>query len=150
MTTLLTLQTIYLVHCDVWGPSGISTLSGEKYFVRFIDDHNRPCWVYLMTENLEVETLLKYLCTMIENRFQQKFNIPHTDNVIGYLNEILGDFLKHLGIQYQSPLIDTLTKTRLLKEKTNIYQEVSCAIMFSKNVPKFLLGEVVLTRSYYK
>lgn len=118
--------------------------------MRFIDDHIRPCWVYLMNENLEVETLLKYFCRMIENRFQQKVNIPNTDNVIGYLNEILSDFLKHLGIQYQSTLIDTLTKTRLLKEKTNIYLEVSCAIMFSKNVPKFLLEEVVLTRSYYK
>lgn len=37
-----------LVHSDVWGPSPIVTKGGSRYYVSFIDDHTRFCWVYLM------------------------------------------------------------------------------------------------------
>jgi hypothetical protein len=37
-----------LIHSDVWGPSSIATKSGSRYYVSFINDHTRYCWVYLM------------------------------------------------------------------------------------------------------
>ena len=30
-----------LVHSDVWGPSKVTTSSGKRWFVTFIDDHTR-------------------------------------------------------------------------------------------------------------
>ena len=39
----------YLIHSDVWGPSKINTTSGKKWFVTFIDDYTRLCWVFLMS-----------------------------------------------------------------------------------------------------
>ncbi|XP_059289454.1 uncharacterized protein LOC132042971 [Lycium ferocissimum] len=30
-----------MIHSDVWGPSRISTMSGKRWFVTFIDDHTR-------------------------------------------------------------------------------------------------------------
>ncbi|CAN1225016.1 Retrovirus-related Pol polyprotein from transposon RE2 [Linum perenne] len=39
----------YLIHSEVWGPSKVSTLSGKKWFITFIDDHTRMCWLYLFT-----------------------------------------------------------------------------------------------------
>ena len=33
----------YLFHSDVWGPSKVTTVSGKKWFVTFIDDHTRLC-----------------------------------------------------------------------------------------------------------
>ncbi|KAG8365262.1 hypothetical protein BUALT_Bualt18G0085900 [Buddleja alternifolia] len=37
-----------LVHSDVWGPAPISTKGGSRYYVSFIDDYTRYCWVYLL------------------------------------------------------------------------------------------------------
>ena len=37
-----------LVHSDVWGPSGVSSPLGFRYFVSFIDDFSRCTWVFLM------------------------------------------------------------------------------------------------------
>ena len=37
-----------LVHSDVWGPSSVTTRGGSRYYVSFIDDCTRYCWVYLM------------------------------------------------------------------------------------------------------
>jgi hypothetical protein len=57
----------YLIHSDVWGPSRIPTFSNEKWFVTFIDDHTRLCWVYLMTDKFEVKTVFQNFYNMIEN-----------------------------------------------------------------------------------
>lgn len=37
-----------LVHSDVWGPSRITSTSGFRWFVIFIDDCTRMTWRYLM------------------------------------------------------------------------------------------------------
>ena len=50
----------YLIHSDVWGPSMAINVSGKNWFVTFIDDHTRLCWVYLMSEKTVVENLFKY------------------------------------------------------------------------------------------
>lgn len=34
-----------LVHSDLWGPSRICTRSNKRWFLTFIDDHPRVCWV---------------------------------------------------------------------------------------------------------
>jgi len=42
-----------LVHSDVWGPSSVLTKGGSRYYVSFIDDYSRYCWVYLMKKRSE-------------------------------------------------------------------------------------------------
>ncbi|KAK2979620.1 hypothetical protein RJ640_020112 [Escallonia rubra] len=36
------------IHCDIWGPYRVSTISGAKYFLIIVDDYSRAVWVYLM------------------------------------------------------------------------------------------------------
>jgi len=33
-----------IIHCDVWGPNRISSLSNKRWFITFTDDHTRLCW----------------------------------------------------------------------------------------------------------
>ena len=62
----------YLCHSDVWGPSKVTTISEKKWFVAFIEDHTRFCWVYLMREKYEVERIFKEFYTMIEKSISNK------------------------------------------------------------------------------
>jgi hypothetical protein len=48
-----------LVHCDVWGPCPVRTMSGHKYFAVFVDDYSRSSWVFLLKERSEVCTVIK-------------------------------------------------------------------------------------------
>jgi len=43
-----------LIHSDVWGPSPIVTREGSRYYISFIDDHTRYCWVYLIKQRFIV------------------------------------------------------------------------------------------------
>lgn len=53
------LKPFYPFHSDVWGPSKVTIVSGKKWFVTFIDDNTRLCWVYLMQENLKLKKFSK-------------------------------------------------------------------------------------------
>nr|CAN68286.1 hypothetical protein VITISV_017015 [Vitis vinifera] len=42
-----------LIHSDLWGPSRTPNKTHKKWFITFIDDHTRLCWVYLLTDKTE-------------------------------------------------------------------------------------------------
>lgn len=69
-----------LIHSDVWSPS--KAINDE---FTFIDVHMRLCWIYLIHKKSD-------FCIMIENQFQAKVGILHSDNGTKYFNEQLGDF----------------------------------------------------------
>ena len=58
----------------------MSTLIEKRWFVIFIDDHTRLCWIYLMKTKSEVEKIFKDFYKLIENQFQTKISILRTDN----------------------------------------------------------------------
>jgi hypothetical protein len=37
-----------VVHSDVWGPSSVTSLLGERWYVTFIDGFSRCTWLYLL------------------------------------------------------------------------------------------------------
>ena len=43
-----------LIHSDVWGSSLISSISGSRYFVVFIDDYSRYSWIFHMKHRSEL------------------------------------------------------------------------------------------------
>ncbi|CAL5421419.1 unnamed protein product [Camellia sinensis] len=133
----------YLIHSDVWGPSKITTLSGKRWFVTFINDHTRLCWIYLMNKKSDVKTLFTNFYNMIETNFYL-----HSDNGTEYFNEQLGEFLAKKGIFHQSTCRDTTQQNGIAERKNKHLLEVARAIMFYMHVPKYLWGEAILTASY--
>ena len=41
-------ERLQLIHTDVEGPMRTPSLNGSKYYVVFIDDNTRVCWIYFM------------------------------------------------------------------------------------------------------
>ena len=39
-----------IVHTDIAGPYDIESLGGNRYYITFIDDFSRKCWVYALKE----------------------------------------------------------------------------------------------------
>jgi len=36
------------VHTDIWEPTKTTSIRDNHYFVTFIDDYSKRCWVYTM------------------------------------------------------------------------------------------------------
>lgn len=54
-----TSKPFYLVHSDIRGPARSSTFSGARWFITFIDDHTRVCWVYLIKDKSKASAIFK-------------------------------------------------------------------------------------------
>ena len=55
-----------LIHYDVWVPSPISTSSGSRYFVIFVDNFSRYTWIYLFKNRSELYQIYSDFTKMIE------------------------------------------------------------------------------------
>ena len=53
-STSVSVSPFDLVHSDIWGPFPVSTVSGCKYFIIFIDDFSRFTWIYFMKNHSEL------------------------------------------------------------------------------------------------
>ena len=69
-----------LIHSDVWGPSRVSTFSGKRWFVTFIDDHTRLCWEFLLKDKSEVKNVFQSFYAMVKTQFGVKIEVFRTDN----------------------------------------------------------------------
>ena len=112
---------VYLIHSDVWGPSKVTTLSEKRWFVTFIDDHTRLCWIYLLSKKSEVERFFKEFYYTIETQFNSKICIFRSDNGTEYFNECLEEFLRDKGILHQSTYRDTPQQNGIVERKNGTY-----------------------------
>jgi hypothetical protein len=58
-----------LIHSDVWGPFPVATKRGSRYYVSFIDDHIRYCWVYLMKHRYEFFKMYAAFRALIKTQY---------------------------------------------------------------------------------
>jgi len=47
-SSISSVKAFELIHCDIWGPFEVPSLSGAKYFLTIVDDFSRFTWVFLM------------------------------------------------------------------------------------------------------
>ncbi|KAL0552270.1 hypothetical protein IC582_011378 [Cucumis melo] len=60
-----------LVNSDVW-QSPVTSLGGARYFVSFIDDFSRRCWVYPIKKKADVCSIFKVFKAQVELQFGKK------------------------------------------------------------------------------
>ena len=68
------------VHIDVWGPTKTASIGGNHYFVSFIDDYSRRCWVYTMRHKGEVLELFVKWKKNLERSTGRKIKVLRSDN----------------------------------------------------------------------
>ena len=66
------ISTLDLIHSDVAGPMPTNSINGCRYFLTFIDDYSRYCWIYFMKLKSEVFETFKSFKAMVENSFNKQ------------------------------------------------------------------------------
>jgi hypothetical protein len=87
-----------LIHSDVWGPCSVTSVSGFKWFVTFIDCHTRMTWIYMLRGKHEVLRCFQDFHKLVANQFNARIRIVRTDNGKEYVNNDFGVYLSEHGI----------------------------------------------------
>ncbi|KAK3037894.1 hypothetical protein RJ639_032124 [Escallonia herrerae] len=137
-----------LVHCDIWGPYRVSTISGAKYFLTIMDDYSRAVWVYLMHDKSQTGTLLRNFCNMVHTQFSKLVKIIQSHNDHEFDSQPMTQFYNDHGILHQTSMVDTPKQNGRVERKHRHILEVARALRFQANLPIEFWGECVLTAAH--
>ncbi|KAA0053629.1 Beta-galactosidase [Cucumis melo var. makuwa] len=128
--------------------SRVTTSSGKRWFVTFIDDHTRLTWVYLITDKFEVPSIFQNFYHTIKTQFHTKIAILRSDNGREFQNHKLSEFLASKGIVHQTSCAYTPQQNGVAERKNRHLVEVARSLMLSTSLPSYLWGDAILTAAH--
>ena len=93
-------QKLQLIHTDVGGPMKTSSLNGSKFYIAFIDDHTRMCWIYFMKFKSEVADIFWKFKVWVETQSGCKIQVIRFDNGTEYTFEKFNKFCEDADIEH--------------------------------------------------
>ncbi|GAU31479.1 hypothetical protein TSUD_386430 [Trifolium subterraneum] len=133
---------------NVCGPMQVDSTGGNRYFVSFVDDHNRKLWTYLIKRKSEVFDVFKKFKAMAEKQSDHKLKVLKTDGGGEYVSNAFSEFCEAEGIVHEViPPYTPHQNGSAERRNRTIMNMVRCMIR-SKHLPKELWGEAVNTACY--
>ncbi|MCO5555235.1 hypothetical protein L7F22_008779 [Adiantum nelumboides] len=134
---------LQLVHSDVCGPMRTSPVGNSLYFVTFIDDFSRFCWVYPLKEKSDVFAVFQHNVSMVENETGCKVQTLRTDRRGEYMSGAFKDFLGKKGIKHQCTMPYTPQQNGVAESKNRSSMEMARCMLKAKSLPHKLWIEAV-------
>ncbi|CAJ2675738.1 unnamed protein product [Trifolium pratense] len=134
-----------LVHSDVWGPSPVLTKGGSRYYVSFIDDCTRYCWVYLMKNRSEFFEIYHMFRAMVKTQHNAVIKCFRCDLGGEYTSNKFSELLAFDGTIHQTSCTDTPQQNGVAERKHRHIVETARSLLLSASVPKEFWGEAILT-----
>ncbi|MCO5611452.1 hypothetical protein L7F22_065705 [Adiantum nelumboides] len=141
--SLLEMPPRHLVHSDVCGPMRTSSVGNSLYFVTFIDDFSRFCWVYPLKAKSDVFAVFQHYVSMVENETGCKVQILRIDRGGEYMSGAFKDFLGKKGIKHQCTMPYTPQQNGVAERKNRSLMEMARCMLKAKSLPHKLWMEAV-------
>ncbi|XP_031377996.1 uncharacterized protein LOC116193313 [Punica granatum] len=136
---------LQLVHTDVCGPMPEESLSGSKYFVIFIDDFSRMCWIYFMKAKSEVAEIFMKFKKLVENESGCKMKAIRFDNGSEYTSGRFKEICETSGIMHQLTVPYSPQQNGVSERKNRSIMEMARCLLQEKEMPKKFWAEAANT-----
>ena len=74
-----------MVHSDVSRPIPTTYMNVSRYFLSFIDEYSRYCWIYFLKQKSKVFETFKTLKALAKNTLGKNIKAPRSDNGVEYI-----------------------------------------------------------------
>ena len=140
-------EILELVHTDVCDMNIVQTRGGKKYFVIFIDDSTRFCYVYLLRSKDEaIENFVHYK-NEVENQLGKKIKRIMSDRGGEYVSPF-GEYCSNRGIIHETTALYSSQQNGIVERKNRMLKEMMNAMLTSSGLPQNLWGEALLSANY--
>ncbi|KAL5554518.1 hypothetical protein UlMin_041919 [Ulmus minor] len=120
-------KALELVHTDIWGPTSVTSTSGAKYFILFVDDYSRYTWLYLLQSKDQALPIFTQFKLQVENQFDAKIKCLQSDNG-GEFRSFM-PFLQESGILHRFSCPYNSSQNRRVERKHMHVVETGLALL---------------------
>ena len=138
-------EKLQLIHADAYGIMKIASLNGSKYFIIFIDNYSRICWIYFLKQKSEVAMVFWKFKNWIENQSGCRIKMIRSNNDTKYTADKFSKFSEDAGIEYQLTATYTPQQNDVSERKNRTIMEMARCLLFEKGMPKEFWAEAVNT-----
>ncbi|MCO5588812.1 hypothetical protein L7F22_042772 [Adiantum nelumboides] len=119
------------------------SVGNSLYFVTFIDDFSRFCWVYPLKAKSDVFAIFQHYVSMVENETGCKVQTLRTDRRGEYMSGAFKDFLGKKGIKHQCTMPYTPQQNGVAERKNRSLMEMARCMLKAKSLLHKLWMEAV-------
>lgn len=136
-----------LIHTDVCDLKFVQTRGGKKYFITFIDDCTRYCYVYLLKSKDEALEVFKHYKNEVENQLGKRIKMIRSDRGGEYVAPF-EEFCAESGIIHQTTAPYSPQSNGIAERKNRTLKEMMNAMLISSGLPQNLWGEAILSANH--
>ncbi|EOY19734.1 Copia-like retrotransposable element, putative [Theobroma cacao] len=141
-------QKLQLVHTDIGGPMMTASLSGNKFYLLFIDEFSRYCWVYFLKHKAEAFNNFLKFKAFVENQTSLTIKMLRSNNGKEYTSLEFQRYLTQFRIQQQLTVPYNPQQNGVSKRKNRTLMEMARCLLFEKKLPRSFWTEAVNTANY--
>ena len=97
-STHTSITPFHIIHSDLWGPSPSISVDGYRFYVIFVDDFSRFCWLFPLVNKSDVCSVFIAFYHFVQTQFSHSIQILQSDGGGEYVNKALQNFLAVKGI----------------------------------------------------
>nr|GEU31244.1 hypothetical protein [Tanacetum cinerariifolium] len=135
------------VHFDVW-QAPILSLGGANYFVSFIDDYSRRCWMYPIKKKSDVFEVFELYKAQVELDSENKIKCLRTDNVGEYTGDEFDTFCRQEIIKRQFTTAYTPQQNGVVERMNRTLLERARAMLATTSLGKSFWAKAINTACY--
>ncbi|KAG8495997.1 hypothetical protein CXB51_009246 [Gossypium anomalum] len=121
------------------------TLNSSRYFILFIDDFSRYCWIYFLKNKSEVTSVFLKFKTAVETETGCKLKTLRLDNGTEYTSSGFNTFCDEACIKHQLTNTYTPQQNGVSERKNRSLMDMARCLLFEKNLPKNMWAGAVNT-----
>jgi transposase InsO family protein len=130
------LAPLELVHSDLCKMNGILTKGGKRYFLTFIDDFTKFCYVYLLKTKDEVFNYFKTYKAEVENQLERKIKWLRSDRGGEYFSNVFDEFYVEHGIIHERTPPFSPQSNRIAERKNRTLTDLVNAMLSTTGLSK--------------
>lgn len=136
-----------MIHTDICDLKSLPTKGGNKYFITFIDDCTKYCYVYLLKSKDEAIDKFVLYKNEVENQLNKKIKVVRSDRGGEYVSPFADLCAKH-GIRHEFTTPYSPQQNGIAERKNRTLKEMVNAMLISSGLSQDMWGEAILTATY--
>ena len=136
-----------LIHTDICDLKFAPTRGGNKYFITFVDDCTKYCYIYLLKSKDEAIDKFKIYKEEVETQQKEKIKTIRSDRGGEYV-EPFGEFCSQHGIIHEVTAPYSPQSNGVAERKNRTLKEMMNAMLLSSGLPQSMWGEAILSANY--